>query len=151
MLAKYTHFCQVCSKGFKRDANLRMHTRAHGDEYKTNTALRNPYKYGNTSKKYYYSCPKDGCKWNKKHGKFQPLKSLVCAKNHYKRSHCPKMYVCKHCDSRQYAVLSDLCTDEKHCGDGGVRWWCSCGSTFSRKEKLMGHVALFADHSPVLI
>ncbi|KAK6926702.1 hypothetical protein RJ641_008421 [Dillenia turbinata] len=44
LLAKYTHYCQVCGKGFKRDANLRMHMRAHGDEYKSNAALSNPMK-----------------------------------------------------------------------------------------------------------
>jgi hypothetical protein len=42
LLAKYTHYCKVCGKGFKRDANLRMHMRAHGDEYKTSAALSNP-------------------------------------------------------------------------------------------------------------
>ncbi|KAF5931041.1 hypothetical protein HYC85_031914 [Camellia sinensis] len=44
LLAKYTHYCQVCGKGFKRDANLRMHMRAHGDEYKSSAALSNPLK-----------------------------------------------------------------------------------------------------------
>ena len=39
LLAKCTHYCQVCRKGFKRDANLRMHMRAYGGEYKTSAAL----------------------------------------------------------------------------------------------------------------
>ncbi|PQP94002.1 zinc finger protein STOP1 homolog [Prunus yedoensis var. nudiflora] len=69
--------------------------------------------------------------------------------NHYKRSHCPKMYVCKRCNRKQFSVLSDLRTHEKHCGD--LRWQCSCGTTFSRKDKLMGHVALFTGHTPVVI
>ncbi|KAK1429147.1 hypothetical protein QVD17_11350 [Tagetes erecta] len=151
LLAKYTHYCQVCGKGFKRDANLRMHMRAHGDEYKSVAALANPMSLkGSTSTKLTrkYSCPQEGCRWNRKHAKFQPLKSMICMKNHYKRSHCPKMYSCKRCHQKQFSVLSDLRTHEKHCGD--VKWRCSCGTTFSRKDKLMGHVGLFIGHTPVI-
>ncbi|CAL9204091.1 unnamed protein product [Musa hybrid cultivar] len=151
LLAKYTHYCQVCGKGFRRDANLRMHMRAHGDEYKSAAALANPTKSSRSSSSgvaLKYSCPHDGCRWNRKHAKFQPLKSVVCAKNHYKRSHCPKMYVCNRCNLKQFSVLSDLRTHEKHCGD--LRWRCSCGTNFSRKDKLMGHVALFVGHTPQL-
>ena len=95
-----------------------------------------------------YSCPHEGCRWNRKHAKFQPLKSVICAKNHYKRSHCPKMYVCNRCNRKHFSVLSDLRTHEKHCGDH--RWLCSCGTSFSRKDKLIGHLALFSGHQPAV-
>ncbi|PNT66462.1 hypothetical protein BRADI_3g12480v3 [Brachypodium distachyon] len=146
LLAKYTDYCQVCGKGFKREAN----SRAHGDQYKSKAALASPLSMpssspaSNSSK---FSCPQEGCRRNMRHVRFTPLSSVICAKNHYKRSHCPKMYVCNRCGRKHFSVLSDLRTHEKHCGHS--RWLCSCGTTFSRKDKLAGHVSTFAGHHSV--
>lgn len=158
LLAEHIHFCEICGKGFKRDANLRMHMRAHGNEYKTPEALAKPERPGNESeKKRRFSCPFEGCNRNKKHQKFRSLKSVTCVKNHFKRSHCPKTYQCERCKKKCFSVESDLKSHYKHCGGGGSqgggesKWRCSCGTTFSRKDKLFGHVALFEGHMPMIV
>jgi len=124
--------------------------RGHGDEYKTPAALAKPIKELSSEpvpiKR--YSCPFVGCKRNKEHKKFLPLKTILCVKNHYKRSHCDKSYTCSRCNSKKFSVIADLKTHEKHCGRD--KWLCSCGTTFSRKDKLFGHVALFQGHTPAI-
>nr|XP_019703621.1 zinc finger protein STOP1 homolog isoform X2 [Elaeis guineensis] len=148
ILAPHTHFCSICKKGFKRSANLRMHMRGHGDEYKTPAALAKPRNEASSEPVLIkrYSCPVVGCKRNREHEKFQPLKTILCVKNHYKRSHCDKSYTCSRCNTKKFSVLADLKTHEKHCGCD--RWLCSCGTLFSRKDKLLGHVNLFPGHNP---
>ncbi|KAE9587771.1 putative transcription factor C2H2 family [Lupinus albus] len=158
LLAEHTHFCEICGKGFRRDANLRMHMRAHGDRFKTPEALAKPLPTENggsvssTRRRgvaTQFSCPFEGCNRNKGNKKFKALKSIVCVKNHFKRSHCPKLYSCNRCHKKNFSVLSDLKSHMKQCGEYS-KWKCSCGTTFSRKDKLFGHIALFEGHMPVL-
>jgi len=59
------------------------------------------------------------------------------------------MYSCNLCRKKNYSMLSDLKSHMRQCGES--KWKCSCGSTFSRKDKLFGHVALFEGHMPAVV
>ncbi|KAL6899278.1 hypothetical protein ACP4OV_005936 [Aristida adscensionis] len=151
LLAEHVHFCEICGKGFRRDANLRMHMRAHGDRFKTLDALSRPGQAKPPAgREVRFSCPFAGCNRNRAHRRFRPLKSAVCARNHFRRSHCPKLYACDRCGGKKrFAVLADLRSHLRHCGEE-AQWRCSCGTTFSRKDKLFGHLALFEGHTPAI-
>ncbi|XP_062222992.1 protein SENSITIVE TO PROTON RHIZOTOXICITY 1-like [Phragmites australis] len=151
LLAEHVHFCEICGKGFRRDANLRMHMRAHGDRFKTLDALSRPGQAKPpVGRDVRFSCPFAGCNRNRAHRRFRPLKSAVCARNHFRRSHCPKLYSCERCGGKKrFAVLADLRSHLRHCGEE-AQWRCSCGTTFSRKDKLFGHLALFEGHTPAI-
>ncbi|GLJ14574.1 hypothetical protein SUGI_0235930 [Cryptomeria japonica] len=146
ILAEHAHFCKICGKGFRRDGNVRIHMRSHGNQYKTQEALRSSKPKPISGS--YYSCPFGDCRRNRGHPSFKPLKSLVCLRNHYRRSHCTKMYACNKC-GKDFSFVGDLKTHGNKCGH--ATWRCSCNSTFSTKNKLFRHVTLFQEgHKPVL-
>ncbi|XP_045824535.1 protein SENSITIVE TO PROTON RHIZOTOXICITY 2-like [Trifolium pratense] len=148
LLANHFHFCEICGKGFTRNANLRMHMRAHGDKFKTPESLRCGRETRLSATR--FSCPFESCKRNRLHKKFTPLKSVLCLRNHFKRSHCPKTHTCDRCRKKSFALVSDLKSHVKQC-KGESTWKCSCGTTFSRKEKLFGHMERFEGHSPAVV
>ncbi|MBA0850860.1 hypothetical protein Goshw_008335, partial [Gossypium schwendimanii] len=144
---------------FKRDANLRMHMRALGNQYKTPEALAKKPENGSevkkSGRKTRFSCPYGGCNRSKKHDKFRPFKSVICVSNHFKRNHCPKRYGCNKCHKKKISVLADLKSHLKHCagssgGEESKKWKCSCGNSFCRKDKLFRHLSLFEGHMPAV-
>ncbi|KAB2617468.1 zinc finger protein STOP1-like protein [Pyrus ussuriensis x Pyrus communis] len=58
------------------------------------------------------------------------------------------MYSCNRCNKKSFSVVADLKSHLKHCGE--ARWRCTCGTSFSRKSKLFGHMALFEGHMPAV-
>ncbi|PKA50766.1 Protein sensitive to proton rhizotixicity 1 [Apostasia shenzhenica] len=154
LMTERVHFCEICGKGFRRDANLRMHMRAHGDRFKTLESLSKPSGRvtsggSRSGRPVLFSCPFPGCRRNQNHSSFRPLKTAVCVRNHFRRSHCPKKYNCDLCNSKSFSVVADLNSHRKSCGMR--RWRCSCGTSFSRKDKLFGHVTQLEGHEPAVL
>ncbi|PPD75684.1 hypothetical protein GOBAR_DD27397 [Gossypium barbadense] len=136
-----------------------MHMRALGNQYKTPEALAKKPENGSevkkSGRKTRFSCPYGGCNRSKKHDKFRPFKSVICVRNHFKRSHCPKRYGCNKCHKKKISVLADLKSHLKHCagssgGEESKKWKCSCGNSFCRKDKLFRRLSLFEGHMPAV-
>ncbi|GLJ12683.1 hypothetical protein SUGI_0195730 [Cryptomeria japonica] len=137
ILAEHSHLCSICGKEFRRDGNVRIHMRSHGEQYKSKEALTsNRLKDRSRS---YYSCPSQGCRHNRRHPNFKHLKSMVSMRNHYRRRHCAKMYTCNNC-GKEFSFVGDLKTHGNKCGHS--TWRCSCNLTFTTRNKLLRHVAL---------
>ncbi|GLJ12686.1 hypothetical protein SUGI_0195790 [Cryptomeria japonica] len=88
ILAEQSHLCSICGKEFRRDGNVRIHMRSHGDPYKSKKTLISSRRKDRKSS---YSCPFQGCRYNRRHPYFKRLKSTVSLRNHYRRSHCAKI------------------------------------------------------------
>ncbi|GLJ12684.1 hypothetical protein SUGI_0195740 [Cryptomeria japonica] len=145
ILAEQSHLCSICGKEFRRDGNVRIHMRSHGEPYKSQKTLISSRPKDRRSS---YSCPFQGCRYNKRHPSFKRLKSMVSLRNHYRRSHCAKMYTCNNC-GKEFSFVGDLKTHGNKCGHS--TWQCSCSLTFSTRNKLLRHVALGRHgHKPVL-
>ncbi|KAK9713469.1 hypothetical protein RND81_06G029500 [Saponaria officinalis] len=147
-----------------------MHMRAHGNQYKTPQALSGskpnttssvgPHVHaqvgshidvgsctGNSTMRL-FSCPYVGCTHNKDTVGFRPMKSVVCVKNHFKRSHFPKVHKCNRFNKKSFSVLADLRSHMKVCGVE-KKWKCCCGNCYSKKDKLFAHIASFEGHMPM--
>ncbi|GLJ28743.1 hypothetical protein SUGI_0566460 [Cryptomeria japonica] len=137
ILAQQSHLCSICGKEFRRAGNVRVHMRSHGDQYKSREALVSVCTTPKVGRSY-YSCPFQGCKHNRRHPNFKHLKSDVSLKNHYRRSHCAKIYACNKC-GKEFSLVGDLKSHGNKCGRS--TWRCSCSLTFSTRNKLLRHVA----------
>ncbi|GLJ28745.1 hypothetical protein SUGI_0566580 [Cryptomeria japonica] len=136
ILAEQSHLCSICGKEFRRAGNVRVHMRSHGEQYKTREALVSICSTAKVGRSY-YSCPFQGCRHNRRHPNFKHLKSDVSVKNHYRRSHCAKIYACNNC-GKEFSLVGDLKSHANKCGRS--LWRCSCTLTFSTRNKLLRHV-----------
>ncbi|GLJ12687.1 hypothetical protein SUGI_0195810 [Cryptomeria japonica] len=144
ILAEHSHLCSVCGKEFQRDGNVRIHMRSHGEEYRGKETLTSSRPKGQKS---CYSCPFMGCTHNRRHPHFKHLKSMASLRNHYRRSHCARMYACNNC-GKEFSFLGDLKTHGNKCGHS--KWQCSCSLSFSTRNKLLRHVGMGRQgHKPV--
>ncbi|CAI5477451.1 unnamed protein product [Closterium sp. Yama58-4] len=91
-----------------------------------------------------FSCPASGCPFNKQHPGFRAFKSKASLRNHYRRTHAGEALLCSRCGSKSFCLPADLEAHERRCGLR--RWLCSCGNSFSRKDKLANHLKVFPSH-----
>ncbi|GLJ12682.1 hypothetical protein SUGI_0195720 [Cryptomeria japonica] len=144
ILAEHTHLCSICGKEFRRDGNVRIHMRSHGEEYKSKKTLTSSKP---KDQKSFYSCPFQGCTHNRRHPNFKHLKSMASLRNHYRRTHCARIYACNNC-GKEFSFLGDLKTHGNKCGHS--KWQCSCSLSFSTRNKLLRHLGLGCHgHKPV--
>ncbi|CAI5526113.1 unnamed protein product [Closterium sp. Naga37s-1] len=85
-----------------------------------------------------FSCPVAGCPFHKQHPGFRAFKSKASLRNHYRRTHAGEALLCSRCGSKSFCLPADLEAHERRCGPR--RWLCSCGNSFSRKDKLANHL-----------
>ncbi|MBA0761007.1 hypothetical protein Gotri_023713, partial [Gossypium trilobum] len=126
LLSEHLRFYEICGKGFKRDANLRMHMRALGNQYKTPEALAKKPENGSEVKK-----------------------SGTISREAIVRKGTAAI------NKKKISVLADLKSHLKHCagssgGEESKKWKCSCGNSFCRKDKLFRHLSLFEGHMPAV-
>ncbi|GJP54323.1 hypothetical protein CLOM_g13424 [Closterium sp. NIES-68] len=107
-------------------------------------ARANPWGSSNGSASEVFSCPANGCPFNEQHPSFRPLKSKASLRNHYRRAHSPHPLLCSQCGSKSFCLPADLEAHKRRCGPR--RWHCSCGNSFSRKDKLTNHFKAFPSH-----
>ncbi|OAY68707.1 Protein SENSITIVE TO PROTON RHIZOTOXICITY 1 [Ananas comosus] len=152
----HANYCQVCGKGSSGTRTWRMHMRAHGDRVQDQLCTHQTPEGGNCGKGAAADCalpqregtrPARGVQVElEATRKFRPLKSIILREESLQEKPLPQDVRLQPLQREAVSVLSDLRTPKKHCGD--TKWLCSCGTTFSRKDKLMGPWRFFVGHAP---
>ncbi|XP_039050556.1 zinc finger protein SHOOT GRAVITROPISM 5-like isoform X1 [Hibiscus syriacus] len=128
LLESDRYVCEICSQGFQRDQNLKMHRRLHKVPWKL-IKRETP-----VARKRMLVCPEPSCLH---HDPCHALGDLVGIKKHFRQKHSNhKQWVCEKC-SKGYAVQSDYKAHLKTCGTRGHS--CDCGRVFSRVESFIKH------------